>query len=437
MSVKVLHFADAHIDIATGGRRDSKSGLSIRTLDFLKALDTIVDSAIDEKVDLVLFAGDAYRDSVPGPTFQREWGRRMMRLAAAQIPTLMIAGNHDSSNSMGKASALQEYDTLLVPYLNLARKIELWTPDRLDGVPVQVLTVPWIARARFVAMIQSQGKEVEDLNREILHEIEVEIENALKLMHPDLPLILLAHYPVVGAVMANQQMVSLGSEVTLSKNLVQDPRITYTALGHIHKFQDLNKGNQPPVIYPGSIERVNLGEIEDDKGFVIATLENGTASYRFRKMEGRKFFSREIALIDQESFNRLGQQDRKNKPYQVCEPQQMQELVLAQLPNSDQLKDSITRLIVHFPQEWQSFLDEREIRKAAADALEFHLVLKPIVSPRIRLGVDSSINTLSHIELLKRYCESVNYESSALPGLLETAAEVMKQVENANTDGLV
>jgi exonuclease SbcD len=35
---------------------------------------------------------------------------------------------------------------------------------------------------------------------------------------------------------------------------------TYVALGHVHKFQDLNKGQQPPVVYSGSMDRINFGE---------------------------------------------------------------------------------------------------------------------------------------------------------------------------------
>ncbi|HNS63036.1 MAG TPA: metallophosphoesterase, partial [Anaerolineaceae bacterium] len=63
--LRILHFADTHIDIANHGRRDPETGLSLRVLDFLRALDTIVDTAIAEKVDLVLFAGDAYKDRTP------------------------------------------------------------------------------------------------------------------------------------------------------------------------------------------------------------------------------------------------------------------------------------------------------------------------------------------------------------------------------------
>ncbi|MGB4869401.1 MAG: metallophosphoesterase, partial [Candidatus Promineifilaceae bacterium] len=85
-SLRVLHFADAHIDIANYGRHDSETALPIRVMDFLAALDQIVETAVSEPVDLVIFAGDAYKDRNPQPTFQREWGKRMMRLSQAGIP---------------------------------------------------------------------------------------------------------------------------------------------------------------------------------------------------------------------------------------------------------------------------------------------------------------------------------------------------------------
>jgi DNA repair protein SbcD/Mre11 len=88
-------------------------------LDFLKSLDTIVDTAIERKVDMVIFAGDAYKDRSPAPTFQREWGRRIMRLSQAKIPTLLLVGNHDISPAVGRAHALQEFKTLQVPFVKV------------------------------------------------------------------------------------------------------------------------------------------------------------------------------------------------------------------------------------------------------------------------------------------------------------------------------
>src|SRR5690554_2953205 len=148
-SLRVLHFADAHIDIANYGRHDPESGLPVRVVDFLRALDQIVDRAIKDEVDLVLFAGDAYKDRNPQPTFQREWGRRMMRLSQAGIPTLLLVGNHDNAPASGRAHTMQEYGTLQVPHLHVSDKIELLGPEEL-GAPVQVVTIPWVSRNRLL-----------------------------------------------------------------------------------------------------------------------------------------------------------------------------------------------------------------------------------------------------------------------------------------------
>jgi len=40
--IKLLHFADAHIDMANYGQHDAATGLPQRVVDFLKSLDFIV-----------------------------------------------------------------------------------------------------------------------------------------------------------------------------------------------------------------------------------------------------------------------------------------------------------------------------------------------------------------------------------------------------------
>src|SRR5512140_1076835 len=141
--MKLLHFADAHIDMANYGRHDPVTGLPLRVLDFLKSLDTIVDTAIQEKVDLVIFAGDAYKDRSPAPTFQREWGRRIMRLSRAGIRTLLLVGNHDLSPSIGRAHAVQEFETLEIPHVTVLAKPAFLSAQEL-GLPLQVIALPWV-----------------------------------------------------------------------------------------------------------------------------------------------------------------------------------------------------------------------------------------------------------------------------------------------------
>ena len=151
MTLTILHFADAHIDMANYGRHDPETGLPMRVMDFLKSLDTIIDTAIKEEVDLVLFSGDAYKDRSPTPTFQREWGRRIMRLSRAGIPVLLLVGNHDLSPALGRAHALDNFDTLEVPHVRVLDKPTFLESDDLDGLPMQVIALPWISRSGLVA----------------------------------------------------------------------------------------------------------------------------------------------------------------------------------------------------------------------------------------------------------------------------------------------
>ena len=63
----------------------------------------------------------------------------------------------------------------------------------------------------------------------------------------------------------------------------RDPRLSYTALGHIHKPQNVNEGGHPPVIYPGSIERIEQ-EVADYAARTAAragdSTDDGSATVR-------------------------------------------------------------------------------------------------------------------------------------------------------------
>jgi DNA repair protein SbcD/Mre11 len=212
--MKLLHFADAHIDMANYGRHDPETGLPVRVLDFLQSLDAIVDTAISEKVDMVIFAGDAYKDRSPAPTFQREWGRRIMRLSQAKIPTLLLIGNHDISPSIGRAHALHEFKTLEVPFVRVLDKPCLLKPDDLWGLPIHVIAMPWIARSGLMAATGETDK-TEAFSR-IEGNIGELIESWLEEADSSLPTILTAHASIEGAKFGGERLVMLGNDLVLS-----------------------------------------------------------------------------------------------------------------------------------------------------------------------------------------------------------------------------
>ena len=239
--VKILHFADAHIDMVRHGRHDPQTGLPMRVIDFLKSLDTIIDTAIKEQVDLVIFAGDAYKDRNPAPTFQREWGKRIMRLSHKRIPTVLLVGNHDLSPSLGRAHALDPFHTLEVPFIHVISKPTFLTPQEINNVPVQIMAIPWLSRSGMMASFDIQGTDIEAIYEEMETKLSQLVQNWFQKANPNLPTILTAHASVQGAVYGGERMVMLGRDLTLPGSLVKNPNLDYVALGHIHKAQNLNE----------------------------------------------------------------------------------------------------------------------------------------------------------------------------------------------------
>ena len=88
--MKILHFADLHIGVENHGFPDPVTGVSTRLLDFLQTYDEMIDYAIDQNVDLVVFAGDAYKVRDPSQTHQKEFTNRIIKLAKHNIPTYLV-----------------------------------------------------------------------------------------------------------------------------------------------------------------------------------------------------------------------------------------------------------------------------------------------------------------------------------------------------------
>ena len=406
--VRILHFADAHIDMANYGRHDAQSGLPVRVMDYLKSLDTIIDAAIAEKVDLVLFAGDAYKDRNPAPTFQREWGRRMMRLSRANILTLLLVGNHDLSPALGRAHALETFDTLEVPHVHVLDKPCFLGPHDLDGLPLQVIALPWVSRSGIMAYLELSGDAslvYEQLVERLVDSVQRWLQEKAD---PALPTILTAHCSVQGAQYGGERAVMLGGDLVLPGSLVKDPRLDYVALGHIHKPQNLNDSSHPPVIYPGSIERIDFGEAKDEKYFVIATVDKGNADVEWRKLEGIRPFL--------DCFVRLESQDGVNERLQAA------------LPPPGKFAGAILRLVLEYPRHWEPLIDEAALRQHTAACFEFHLVKRPQMEARIRLPGDQSVGSLSPLELLDVYWRASHTDLEESEALNRLAAEVIREV---------
>lgn len=407
--VKILHFADAHIDSANFGQHDPNTGLPLRVMDFLKSLDIIIDTAIAEKVDLVIFAGDTYKDRSPAPTFQREWGRRIMRLSRASVPTILLTGNHDISPSQLRAHALQEFETLAPEFTHVISKLGVLKPEDLDGVQVQVIGIPWITRSGVVAAISAGIVSEDDTSVVIEQVLTAWLQEAILNLDPELPTILTAHASIAGAKFGNEQTIKIGRDVVLPPGLVINRRFDYVALGHIHRYQDLNEGAHPPVIYPGSIERVDFGEVKEDKGFVIAEVSKGHTDYTWHKLPIRPVIDRSVTLEDALGVN---------------------ERIVAALPEPAAMEGAIVRMTVHYPRDLETMINEAGIRDYARNAFEFKLVKNPDSQARTRLPGGLETSVLTPTELLDLYWKQNHVSEEDRARLSDLADRIISQVNS-------
>ena len=393
----------------------------MRVLDFLKSLDTIVDTAISEKVDMVIFAGDAYKDRSPAPTFQREWGRRIIRLSQAGIPTFLLVGNHDMSPAAGRAHAIQEFDTLQIPHVRVLQQPQFLSADELD-FPVQMIAIPYISRSGLMAALEVSGVDKAEVYSEVEKRLTDLLMEWLANADQSLPTIMTAHASVQGASFGSERTVMLGADFVLPASLVKDNRLDYVALGHIHKPQNLNGPGpdpkdktaymHPPVIYPGSIERVDFGEAKDDKFFVIADVAKGKTQVEWRKLTGvRPFIDRRAVLKSSENVT---------------------EKLISALPKAEKLQDAIVRLTVEYPREWDTLIDDAALRQHAENAFEFHLVKRPQFESRIRIAEGQVASSLSPLDLLDQYWKAAKVDKAEdVDALQKLAQEILSGEEES------
>ncbi len=403
--IRLLHFADLHVGMENYGKLDPRTGVNQRVLDFLHRFADLIDYGLEREVDLVIFGGDAYKRRAPNPTYQRAFARRVKKLADAGVTVILLVGNHDLPAKAQKASSIDIFHTLSVPNVVVGRVEEVHKIETRRGA-VQVVTVPYPVRSRLLSRPEYRGVSMADLDQ-ALRQVVTDLIEALKAeLDPDLPTVLSGHFSVSGAVWGSERGVMLGRDVVVPKSALADPAFDYVALGHIHKHQNLTQDDlgAPPVVYAGSLERIDFGEEGQPKGFCWVELARGATNWEFIEVKARPFVT---VRADVRA---------------AADPPQT---VLDAIARHD-VADAVVRLIVQTTPETQARLRDKEIEKALAPANYLAAFVKETERPgRVRLG-GASPESLTPAQLLARYLESKNTSSERTKTLLQHAEAIFR-----------
>lgn len=313
--IKVLHTADIHIGIENYGYVNPETGLNTRMEDFLRSFDIIVNHAIDNDFDLVIFAGDAFKVQSPTSTQQREFAKRINRLSEAKIPTILLAGNHDLSNKYGEATAMDVYGTLKIENVYVCERPNFLTIETKNG-SIQIIAIPYVSKSGMLTNEDYKLKSAEDVDRILVKKIEDLIRAYSIKADKTIPTILTFHTGIDQAKLGAERDLMAGKTFSVPLAVVAKKELgfDYVALGHIHKHQVLCQ--EPLVVYSGSIERVDFGEEKEEKGFVTLEVEKGNTTYQFIKLPARKFITITLDVTESENpnediFNAINKHDLK------------------------------------------------------------------------------------------------------------------------------
>lgn len=234
--VRFIHAADLHLDSPFSGLQHLPDEIwkEVRESTF-QSLHTIIEHALNEEVDFVLFAGDIYDIEDRSVKAQAQFKQEMERLKEADIPVCIIHGNHDFLS-----------DTSL--HLSL--------PENVTVLGNDVETVEWVTKDQQRVALTGFSYDKRWVNDRKVREYptrSTHVDRHIGLLHG----------------FKEGEKADHAKYAPFSLAELQEKRYDYWALGHIHKREQISK--TPLAYYPGNIQGRHRHE-SGEKGCLLVDL---------------------------------------------------------------------------------------------------------------------------------------------------------------------
>jgi exonuclease SbcD len=304
---------------------------------------------------------------------------------------------------------MEIFDTLAVDNVFVSNRPDIYRIPTSSGI-VQVVSLPWLRRSALLSTEEAKNLTFDQINQIAQEKLTNIIAANVAKLDLDLPSILAAHVWVSGAEVGSERLINIGQEHVLLVSNVSDPAFDYIALGHIHRHQVLSQ--DPPVVYAGSLERLDFSEEEDDKGFYVVEIETEKetgkrhVSFDFHPINGRRFLTIDISVnsVDTDPTSTV---------------------LKAIADKGDKVTDAIVRVNISLPAEHEGQLRDSEIRNALAEACCLAITRDIKRETRARLGKWTA-EEITPVEALKAYLESKKVPQERAKILLEYGEKLIQ-----------
>ena len=286
--------ADLHID-AYGSRIDPATGLNARLLDYLGTTEWMAAEASSQDAAAIVVAGDFTERRHPAP-----WLVSRIRAALSHGPErqVYLRGNHDGEIAGG--SIVSVLDDGLDEHDEIGRT-GIATP-RLEPIAFDAVLacIPYLDRHWIRTQPGFEGVPDAELFR-VLGDQFLTIARGLcaeaRRDYPDAGVVLVCHQTLAGAAMSESQRAFLGDvSLIVDSRALADVGFEAVVAGPLHRHQVVVPGDRP-VLYAGSIERVDFGEEGEEKGFVVADVGPGRFEWEFVPTPARQFVTLDYAQL--------------------------------------------------------------------------------------------------------------------------------------------
>jgi len=336
--MRLIHISDSHLGAATLGRKIAPSGVNQREEDICNSFISAIDKIIELKPDFVLHTGDLFHSVRPTNRIIHIGLKQFIRLSEANIPVVVISGNHDTpkQRSVGSVFRIFELFSGICPVYK----------DKYETVQIKDAIVHAIPHCAGTDTFQGELEKIK---------IDPKVKYNILMLH---------------GVIAGIPEFSMGelSEQEIASSYFE-LGFDYVALGHYHR----NCQVKPNVWYAGSTERLSMAELGDPKGFLEVDLsappqelKSGRTDFQSVHLKFHKVPTREMIELPCIYVSVLGRVDPE-KIYDEIE----------QRIESENIEEKIVRLkVTDIPSHLYNSIDFRKIAEMKSKAFYFDLRLE-------------------------------------------------------------
>jgi len=260
-SFRFIHAADLHLDSPFKGL----SALPQAILDTVRestfdALGRLVDTAIAERVDFVVIAGDVYDSADRSLRAQLRFQRAAETLAERRIPVYVVHGNHDPAD--GRQAALRWPEAIRFFPATEAECVIATDPVRGDLACIHGWSFP-------TAAVTDNPLPRFGSPRGGLYNVGLLHANADGDPEHD-------NY----APCSVRELAASGMD--------------YWALGHIHSRRIMHES--PLIVYPGNLQGRSVRETGEKGCYLVNVADSGRTELSFRPVDAVRWYNVEVPI---------------------------------------------------------------------------------------------------------------------------------------------